>query len=468
MKNHIKNRTLGCSFLVVLTSTGAYSQKVPDKPNILIIITDQQSADAMSNRIGTEYLKTPNMDWLANHGITYTRAYCANPLSIPSRTSMFTGLYPHETGLQSNEKVKLNAEEFPLTGTIFHRAGYETGYVGKWHLPYNAADKDSHGFRYMAQIKNNGVDANIPEAALEFINQKHDRPFLLVTSFVNPHNICEWARGENLPDGNIGTPPPADKCPPLKSNHAPAKYESDIVSQLRINYQASPMFPVGNFSDSKWREYRWAYYRMVEKVDTLIGKILEGLRNAGLEKNTIIILLADHGDAQGAHSWNQKTIFFEEIVNIPFIISTPGMNKPQFCDRLIQTGTDLIPTLCDYAGISVPTGLSGISARKIFEERENTLNRKYVVVSDKPVQGVEVNGIDPKPDGRMVAGERFKYWIYSEGNQRESFFDIRNDPGEMINLATNPKYSKDLKEYRSYLRSWCEKYNDSFINYLPY
>ena len=92
--------------------------------------------------------------------------------------------------------------------------------------------------------------------------------------------------------------------------------------------------------------------------------------------------------------------------------------------------------------------------------------RNYVVVSNKPVQGAAINGIDPKPDGRMVTGEKFKYWIFSEGIRRESLFDIKNDPGEMVNLATDPKYSGDLKKYRSYLRSWCEESDDTFIKNL--
>ena len=474
----MKHKALNKKILGILTSLPAlalasYPGKITaqdslskTRPNILLVITDQQSADAMSNRIGNKYISTPGMDYLASHGITFTRAYCANPLSIPSRASMFTGFYPHQTGIQSNENVMLNPREFKSAGIIFQEAGYKTGYVGKWHIPFNPDDKASHGFEYMARIKNNGIDSLIPDAAIEFIKQNHEKPFLLVTSFVNPHNICEWARGQKLPDGSIGEPPPADKCPPLKENHARTRNESDIMTQLRLNYQASPMFPVGNFTETKWREYRWAYYRMIEKTDKLLVTILDELRNSGLDKNTVIIFLADHGDAQGAHSWNQKTVFFEEIVNVPFIISLPGLNKSMVCDRLIQTGVDLIPTLCDYAGIPVPSNLSGKSARKIFEEKKKKQLRDYVVVSDKPVQGAAINGIDPKPDGRMVTGEKFKYWIFSEGIRRESLFDIKNDPGEMVNLATDPKYSGDLKKYRSYLRSWCEESDDTFIKNL--
>lgn len=442
------------------------AQNSLSRPNILLIITDQQSADAMSNRIGSQYLKTPNMDYLANHGITYKRAYCANPLCIPSRSSMFTGLYPHQVGIQANDNDKeLSSIGFQMMGTIFQKGGYETAYFGKWHLPYEANKKETHGFEWMSHNKSNGVDSIIPSDAIGFLHQKHDKPFLMVASFIDPHNICEWARGQKLPDGEVGTPPEAEGCPPLLANHLPGKNESDIIALLRSSAQASPMFPVGNFDDTKWRQYRWAYYRMIEKVDGRIGKILEDMRNSGIDKNTVIVFLADHGDSQGAHFLNQKTNFFEEVVNVPFVITLPGKSKPEVSNQLIQTGIDLIPTLCDYAGIPVPTGLPGLSAKKILAKGKD-YGRSFVVTSVKPIQGYPVNGVKPDPDGRMVRGERYKYWIYSQGKQRESLFDTKTDPGEMVDLATDPKYKSVLIEHRKLLADWCQKYNDSFAQYL--
>lgn len=443
--------------LAITVSLGADASK----PNILILITDQQSATAMSNRIGDKYLKTPAMDYLAEHGITFTRTYCPNPLCIPSRSSMFTGRYPHEVGIQHNDNSKkVDPGEFPCLGTIFSNAGYETGYVGKWHLPYPEKDKSAHGFQYMAQIKNKGVDSLIPEAAIEFIMKEHQKSFLLVTSFCNPHNICEWARDQELPDGTVGSPESVDVCPPRLPNHSPAANESDIMQLLRLSYQASPMFPVGNFNEAKWREYRFAYYRMIEKVDSEIGRILQTLRESGKDRNTVVVFLSDHGDAQGAHGWNQKTVFFEEIANVPFILCPPGLKTPKVTDKLIQTGIDLIPTLCDYAGIPIPGKLPGMSARAIAEG--TVAERPFIVVSDKPVQGEVVDGYKPEPDGRMVRSDRYKYWIYSEGKQRESLFDLKNDPGEMVNLAIDPEYVKVLNEHRQYLEEWCREYKDAF------
>ena len=91
-------------------------------------MTDQQSADAMSNRLGSKYINTPNMDYLANNGVSFTNTYCANPLCVPSRSSIFTGRYPHEMGIQNNDEKLVDPNEFPSIGAIFRNAGYETGY----------------------------------------------------------------------------------------------------------------------------------------------------------------------------------------------------------------------------------------------------------------------------------------------------------------------------------------------------
>ena len=126
MNNKTAIGLVGYSALALLMSTGSFAQKLPVKPNILLIITDQQSSESMSFNIGNKYLNTPNMDHLAKHGVSFTNAYCANPLCIPSRSSMFTGRYPHELDIQANENKKLDAGEFPTLGNLMTNAGYAT------------------------------------------------------------------------------------------------------------------------------------------------------------------------------------------------------------------------------------------------------------------------------------------------------------------------------------------------------
>lgn len=431
-----------------------------DKPNILLIITDQQFADAMSCRVGNQHINTPAMDSLAGAGTAYTRAYCANPVCVPSRSSMFTGYYPPETGVLSHEVKELDFHRFPCMGKIFRDAGYETGYVGKWHIPIPLANVDASGFEYSANIRTNGADLKNSEAAIDFVRQKRHKPFLLVASYNNPHNICEWARGtrgNKLPDGNIGTPPAMDECPPLPANHQPGENEPDIVTLLRKSYHASRFFPVGQFGEKEWREYIWAYYRMIEMVDKRIGKLLDGLRESGQEDNTVIVFTSDHGDCHSAHKWNQKTMFYDEAARVPFIIAYKGHTSATISDRLVQTGVDLIPTLCDYAGIPIPKGLPGLS----MKADNNKEAREYIVCQNQFLQGASVDGRIPKPTGRMIRSDRFKYCLYSEGEQRESLIDMASDPAEMVNQAGNPAFKKTLEQHRAFLREFAKKHNDA-------
>lgn len=431
-------------------------------PNILIITTDQQSADAASYRMGSRYIRTPNMDGIAANGMVFDRAYCANPLCVPSRTSLLTGRYPTETGVMDNDdrtKVRLDPQKFPLMGKVFQAAGYNTGYFGKWHLPCPEKENSVHGF---ATIESSQEDPRTAANAVKFLQAKHDAPFLMMASFLNPHNICEWARGQKLSLGEVGQPPSLDLCPPVRRNLEPQKNEPDIVALMRRSYQRTPMFPVGNFDEKKWREYLWTYYRLTEKVDAEIGKVLRALRESGLEPNTLIVFSADHGDCQGSHRWNQKTVLYEEAARVPFVLSQKGVTKPGTSVRLVNTGIDLIPTLCDYAGISVPENLPGLSLKDTAGGKNAPDPRQYVVVSNRMVQGAAVDGRVPTPDGRMVRGQRYKYCAYSEGKQRESLVDLEKDPGETANLAADPQFQNTLHEHRAMLAEWCRKTHDSF------
>ena len=434
----------------------------PRRPNILIVMTDQQFSEALSCRIGRRHLHTPNMDGLAANGTFFTRAYCANPLCVPSRTSMFTGRYPSETGVQTNDTSPIDPRRFPMMGTLFKRAGYATAYFGKWHLPYPEVRSETHGFDLVDRGKAKG-DVAVAAMAADFLRTGRREPFLMVTSLLNPHNICQWARGEPLPDGEVGTPPPPEQCPPLRPNHAPQKDEPDAVILMRRSYQRASRFPVGNFNAGKWRQYIWAYYRMIEKVDALIGQVLQPLRESGLEERTLVVFLADHGDCQGAHRWNQKTVFYDEATRVPLILSYRGVTKPGVSGRLAHTGVDLIPTLCAYAGIPVPASLPGMSLKDTADGQGGRDPREYLVVCNKMIEGSPVDGRLPTPEGRMVRSQRYKYCVYSEGRRRESLVDLEEDPGEMVNVAEQPRYREVLLRHRAMLAEWRQRTHDAFV-----
>ena len=429
-------------------------------PNIVFIMTDQHSADALSCRMGDRYLKTPALDRLAARGTFFSRAYTPNPLCMPARNSIFTGRYPHETGITDNTKTTLDASAFVTMGTYFRQAGYQTAYFGKWHLAYDEAATKTHGFE---TLKTGHIDAENAALATTFLARKHDQPFLLVVSFLNPHNVCELARDQPLNNGPIGEPPSTEKLPPAPPNLAPPRKEPDTLAQIRAGYHANPQFPVGNFNPQMWQALRWGYYRLIEKVDAEIGKVLDALKAAGLEENTLIVFTADHGECAGAHGFNQKTVFNEESARVPFIVSAPGQRTGRVSEKFTNTGLDILPTMLDFASLPRPEKLPGVSLRPLALGQPVTSWRDDVVVQNNMSQTFPVAGNVPTTEGRMIRADRYKYCVYVHGHYRESLVDLEKDPGEMNNLARDPAHRETLLAMRERLRKWGVETRDPLV-----
>ncbi|MEM0915665.1 MAG: sulfatase-like hydrolase/transferase [Planctomycetota bacterium] len=423
--------------------------------NVLFVMTDQQSADAIGSLVPGGFLETPNLDRLIGEGVRFTRAYTPNPLCAPARASVFTGRYPHEHGIQTNDDA--HPTPFACLGRRFADAGFRTGYYGKWHLPWDAADTDTHGFAEIDNVASaNGADPRTPGLATDFLRRDTQQPFLLVASFNNPHNVCEWARGDrDMPDGSIGPVPPIDRLPPALSNDAPPIDEPDIVAAVRRSMHAHPLFPVGGFGQRDWRELIWAYYRMIEHVDRGIGVVLDALRDSGRADETLVVFTSDHGDCRGAHAFNQKTVFYEESSRVPLIVRGPGVAAGAVDDRLVNIGVDMMPTMLAAAGVPNDADLPG---RDLFDDALPP--RDCVVCENHAVQTVEVYGWRPTPRGRMVRSDRFKYCLYDQGERRESLVDLLDDPGETVNLAPRPEMADVVAQHRRMLGAFAEVHGD--------
>jgi len=444
------------SFFICLHTVSAQQQS---RPNILLIMTDQQTAEAMSIA-GNKDLNTPAMDKLAKNGVRFTKAYCAQPLCTPSRTAIFSGNMPFETGFVGNaaEKDGQWPDSLLMMGKIFQQAGYQTGYVGKWHLPVPTKKVSQHGFTYIENT--NFLDYNdgaTPSFCARFIKENKEKPFLLVASFLNPHDICEWARDEDLKMDVLEKAPPPDQCPALPANWQIPASEPQIVrdQQKTVGLRT---YPSVNYTPERWRQYRWAYNRLVEKVDQYIEQVLYSLKKYGVEKNTIIIFTADHGDGYAGHSWNQKQILYEEAAKVPFIIAKmDGSMKTGTDDMLVCNGTDIIPTICGLTGIQKPAYLKGADISKRLANPAQNLRDTLVIETDF-ADNDQLLGIN----GRAVITKDFKYIVYNKGDIKEQLFNLTNDPGEIKNLAVDKAYKKKLIAMRNYLKQWCKSNGDNF------
>lgn len=422
-------------------------------PNIIYIMTDQQTANAMSCA-GNNDLSTPNMDRLAQNGVRFENAYCSLPLSGPSRASMFTGYTPSEIGLQANGTPMPDSIQNRTLGILLSKNGYKCAYAGKWHVHTNSLpDKQAFGFENL----HGHNDFGLAEACVSFLQRKQEHPFFLVASFDNPHNICEYARTQNPPFASLNEPPIQD-CPGLPANFAVNPYDADAIAfEKQQNHR---LYPTGNYTHNDWRRYRYAYYRLIETVDKELGKIIDEIDRQGLWTNTVIIFTSDHGDGCGAHQWNQKTVLYEEVINVPFIVCLPGgKNAGKVLPQLINNGTDLMPSVCDWAGIKTPLHSRGVSFRNVVEQGDSQLSHQPYVVTETFFS--ETAGTL----GWTVRTERYKYVLYDTGKNREQLYDIKNDRGEMRNLAIESKYKKIVQKHRALLYEWMEKHPSSATQY---
>jgi glucosamine-6-phosphate deaminase len=220
------------------------------------------------------------------------------------------------------------------------------------------------------------------------------------------------------------------------------------------------IFRGANLSEEDWRRYGYAYYRLVERVDREVGRILSALSDSGLARNTLVVFTSDHGDGLGAHQWNQKWALYEECVRIPLIMRLPEVSPAGQVDRkhLVSNGLDLYPTFCDFAGVEAPSELPGLSLRPLLEGREPDRWREFVAV--ETWFGQCIGGLGTH--GRMVRTARHKYVLYSWGKYREQLFDLVSDSGEMRNLAVQADCNDVLARHRELLSDWLRITDDQY------
>jgi choline-sulfatase len=466
--------------LVVTSLLGASEAHAaaPPKPNVLLIITDQQHA-GMLGCAGNQYLKTPALDGLAARGVRFELAYATNPVCVPSRVSMFTGRMPSYFGMRSNDEARNEVPPKILPhcmGRLFRDAGYRTVYGGKTHWLRGMTPR-SIGFEPLTGNQRE----ELAEASARFLKEKHEKPFLLVASFINPHDICymaiddytratkeptlypkstverkKLAEALEMPQGVSREEFFERWCPPLPPNYEVPRAEPQCVTEAYLKRRSFRAYAREEWSDERWRLHRWAYCRLTEMVDAHIGKVLDALRASGLESDTLVVFTSDHGDLDAAHRLEHKSILYEEAARVPLLISWPGVVSPRRVDteHLISVGLDLIPTLCDFAGIEPPAGLLGSSLRPLAEGRAVSSWRDQVVVESRA--------------GRMLRTARYKYNVYESGEGREQLIDLQEDPGEMENLAASDEHRRVLDDHRRRLRRWVDSTGDAIGQaYVP-
>lgn len=411
------------------------------RPNVLLIMTDQQHINTIS-AAGCPDISTPALDTLVERGVHFAHSLSPNPLCSPARSAIFSGRTSCEAGVHENGRP-IRADIPNLGQWLSDQAGYEAIYAGKWHLP-GSATHFIPGFRVLTPgVGGQGHlgDTAISSACAGWLrNRTATDPFLLVASFLQPHDICQWLRLNSRGQDELALRDLADELPPLPENFDFDPNEPATISSRRARNEGVR----NNWSEQQWRYYLWCYYRHVEMVDAEIGRVLEALEASGHADDTLVIFTSDHGEGCGHHQMTRKNFLYEESLAVPLIASLPGeIASGQANVSHVVSGLDITPTVCDYAGVSTPPLMRGRSLRPLLEGRATTW-REFCVS--------EVAG----NTGRSLRSERFKYITYVD-DPVEQLFDMMEDPGELRNLAAEASHAGVLADHRTMLRDWEER-----------
>ena len=401
------------------------------KPNFVFIVCDQLGFDALSAQ-GCPDVQTPNLDRLLARGTSFQLAHSPSPVCSPARSSMFTGRAPVETGVVVNSLAI--RPDMPTMGSWFRKEGYQTAYCGKWHLP-DGYPKEIEGFEILPVGAGQGdmCDRMVSRSCEAFLRNRQDRrPFLLVSSYLQPHDICYWAiHARHFVPEELAFPQLAGKLPALPPNFgkqpkAPARLAGSVFK--------------GFASEEQWRYYIHVYYRMVEMLDADVGRLLRAIEEAGQAENTIIVFTADHGEGRGRHNHVQKWYPYEEAVRVPLFVSCPGRLPENVRDGShLVSHLDILPTLCELAGIEPPPMSVGRSLAPLLAGR--------------PVEWREYLVSEVQKIGRMVRSERFKFVRYKDDPVLQ-LFDMLEDPWEIRNLAEEARFADLLRDHDRMLAEW--------------
>ena len=425
--------------------------KKDNRPNILVVFTDQQRLDTISAWINNFKTNTPAMDSFVKRGVRFSNAYCTSPVCSPSRSTLLTGQFPTKAGVPGN----LGYPGGPLDetqGTIGNRMqalGYETVYHGKWHL---GGDISHYGFEKALECSHDA--STIDEAARFYRNRDwlaNKRPFFHMVSLLDPHDVYF-----QMPDGST------EETYPEWDN-------------LHDDLSAKPWPQQLKGGAQKWPAEKRAYYRAfykskVEKADAQIERLIDELNCSGFGSNTFILFTADHGDMACEHGIPLKGPFmYDGVTKVPFIIVPPlfGMAGSSPCDprwkdfepreeTALASLADLVPTLIDLAGGEPDPNLPG---RSLAPALTNKLDEADAVFSEWIQWGDLISPI------RMVRSRQWKYVHYI--GIGEELYNLEEDPGEIINRAADPACAAVLEEHRERLKKHCERNNDRFFSLIP-
>ncbi len=418
-----------------------------DKPSFVLFVTDDQRADALSC-YGHQVLKTPNIDRIAANGTRFTNGFVTTSICCISRASIISGR------LARNHKVPdfntaFNKDVFATTfPTLLKQAGYRVGIVGKWgiggpppkeHFDFWDAWGGQGEFFHTVDGEKVHNSAYLANQAAKFIaDTPADTPFCLILLYKSPHEPYEPdpRDAELFKDVKITPPKTAD-----------AKFYEQLPGFLKTSLnrvRAVRDFP----TPDKYQEFVKQYWRCIAGVDRSVGVVTSTLADKKRADNTVLIYTSDNGFFLGERGFNHKWLMYEESIRVPLIVSDPRLPKTPrgaMRDEMVLN-IDIAPTILSYAGVAVPKEMDGTSLKPLVAD-EKPEWRTHFFYEHHYFHSKDPNNTIPRTEGART--ERWKYVVYPDEPEYTELFDLKNDPLEEHNLATDAKHKGALDEMKA-------------------
>lgn len=493
--------------IFILLTFGLLSsgRKNAQKPNIIVIFSDDHALQAIS-AYGSPYVKTPNIDRIANEGAIFKNTFCTNSICAPSRAVLLTGKYNHINGQYDNRTgTRINTGQ-PMFPQYLQHNGYQTAWIGKWHINNHPQHFDywkilpGQGLYYnpdfinmdSSRVRVDGYATDIiTDEALSWLDTGRDRskPFSLVIGHKAPHR--EWQPDvQDLHAFDDKTFPVPDNFFDEYAGRKAAQFQLMEIKDLRWDYDLKVNTEDVGYvkrmtSNQKagWDKYYesenarldttkmtpkevalWKYQRYMHdymaciiSLDRNIGRVLDYLDKKGLSENTIVIYSSDQGFYLGEHGWFDKRFMYEQSLRMPFVMRYPKIIKQKTVINDMIVNLDFAPTILELAGVTVPSDMQGKSVLPLVQKGKVPVKwRKsmYYHYYEFP----DSHRVMPHFGVRT---DRYKL-IYFYGDESFwEFYDLNTDPQEMKNGYGDQRNDKIILQLKKELKTLMMQYYDT-------
>lgn len=430
------------------------------RPTIVFILIDDLRHDVFS-LTDHPFIETPHIDALARRGAVFTNAFVTTSLCSPARATFLTGQYMHRHRVIDNgTPIPDGTVTFPQ---ILQQAGYETAFVGKWHMG-GSSDAPRPGFNHWVSFRGQGtyrpegqhlnvdgrqvprrkyITDELTNYALRWLDGRSaDQPFMLYLSHKGVHGLYEPApRHRDLYRDASWTPPESMADSEQNKRGKPMWVQDQRNSWHGVEY------PYHGGSGQTIGEMYRHYCEMILSIDESVGRVTEKLRSAGLDRDTLVVFTSDGGHLWGEHGLIDKRCAYEPSIRIPMIATYPAVVPAGTRIDAITANIDIAPTFLELAGVEPPQSMDGRSLRGILsgedppdDWREELLYEYYWEWS-----------FPQTPTMFALRGPRYKLIQYHGIWDRDELYDLQRDPQETRNLIDDPEHRDRVAQMRARL-----------------